>query len=177
MNPMVVTNPQQDFEFTCPGIAVIDRLAQLVDMSRVFRGLSMEALETLAEHLMVYRLPAGRTLLHEDERSTFAVWLLDGVVEVRKRADNGTDTAIATILPGKLIGEMSLIDGEPRFATCVIIRDAEFAVFSQAAFQILLEDHPRLAAEIALRFAAQINQRLRQTSRKLVAALLETPNS
>jgi CRP/FNR family transcriptional regulator, cyclic AMP receptor protein len=169
MRDITPTIPQKDYEFVAPGLAIVDRLAQLMHNSRLFRGFSIQDIEILSEHMQVYRLGAGRVLLKEGERSAFAVWLLDVVVEVRKRGADGTLHGVATILPGKMIGEMSLVDGEARLATCVVIRRAEFAVLTHDDFVALLDNHPRLAAELLIRIAALVNHRLRETSAKLAA--------
>jgi CRP-like cAMP-binding protein len=69
------------------------------------------------------------------------------------------------------MGEMSMFDGEPRFASCVMLESARIAVLSRDALMMVLIDEPKLGNKILLKLVQLLSDRLRQTSAKLVTFL------
>jgi CRP-like cAMP-binding protein len=63
---------------------------------------------------------------------------------------------------------MSMIDGEPRFATCVAVEPSLIAVLSRDALAIIILEQPMLGAKILMQLSVMLSQRLRQTSLRLV---------
>ena len=74
---------------------------------------------------------------------------------------------VNVIGPGHLIGEMGLLDGSPRSATCIANTDVAVAVLSRTALMRLLKDEPRVGARLLLAISTRMAQRLRETTRKL----------
>ncbi|WP_197319963.1 Crp/Fnr family transcriptional regulator [Saccharomonospora sp. NB11] len=91
------------------------------------------------------RYPAGKVLIREGEDSTFALFLLDGVVKVLGATGNGRDTLLAIRLGGDLIGELAALDSRPRSATVVTCGPVTAQLFSCAEFLGCLRDDPDLA--------------------------------
>jgi CRP-like cAMP-binding protein len=69
------------------------------------------------------------------------------------------------------LGEMSMIDGEPRFATCMAIEPTTVAVLTRDDMRRIIEDAPRLGTKILLNLMTLLSQRLRRTSAKLLDLL------
>lgn len=80
-----------------------------------------------------YRAPSGTEIIRDGEMGDFMFLILDGSVEITKQDAHGQLQAISTAGPGKTLGEMSLIDGEPRFASCMALTAIEFAVLDRTA--------------------------------------------
>jgi CRP-like cAMP-binding protein len=75
---------------------------------------------------------------------------------------------MTTVGPGATLGEMSMIDGEARFATCMALEPTTFAVLSRDSLvQIILEE-PGLGAKLLVKVITLLSQRLRQTSSNLL---------
>ena len=74
---------------------------------------------------------------------------------------------VGEIGPGDTLGEMSMIDGEPRFATCVAVEPSLIAVLSRDALAIIILEQPMLGAKILMQLSVMLSQRLRQTSLRL----------
>ncbi len=68
-----------------------------------------------------YRAPLGTEIIREGDDGDFMVLILEGSVEIVKKDIRGQAQIMGTAGPGKTLGEMSLIDGEPRFASCVAL--------------------------------------------------------
>lgn len=87
----------------------------------------------LARYMACYRAPSCTEIIREGEVGDFMFLILNGSVEIAKRDAHGQPQAISTAGPGKTLGEMSLIDGEPRFASCMALTPLEFAVLDPTA--------------------------------------------
>ncbi|QNM97405.1 Crp/Fnr family transcriptional regulator [Chitinimonas koreensis] len=166
--PIQPTIPPNDYQLAGAGGEFLSELRGQFGESPLLRMFDDAAIEILADYMQVYRVPAGKTLLREGEKSDFALLILSGAVNVMKSHADGGQHQIATVLPGRLIGEMSLIDGEPRFASCVAATNALVAVLARRSVLALLDEHPKLGSLLLMRLTALVSNRLRQTSAKLV---------
>jgi len=169
------TIPMQDYHLVGAGSEFAAELRHLFASSRLLDVFDADAVDILADYMQVYRMPAGATLLHEREQSDFAILLMAGEVHVMKTHVAKGAQQIAVIPAGKLIGEMSLIDREPRFASCVAQTEVQFAVLTRQALLDLLEEHPKLGSLLLMRLVALVSNRLRQTSAQLVSLMSQVP--
>jgi CRP-like cAMP-binding protein len=74
---------------------------------------------------------------------------------------------ISVIDPGSLVGEMGVIDGGPRSASCTALTDVKLGVLSRASLLALIETHPAAAARLMLGVAKGLADRLREGNRRL----------
>jgi CRP/FNR family transcriptional regulator, cyclic AMP receptor protein len=96
--------------------------------------------------------------------------VLSGRADVLEQADDGGRQLMATVGPGMTLGEMSMLDGELRFATCMAIEPTMVAVLTRDDMAIIIRE-PRLAAKILINLIMLLSQRLRRTSAKLLDLL------
>ena len=75
---------------------------------------------------------------------------------------------VSILGPGSLIGEMGIIDGGPRSATCTASTDLALAVLTREALARLMDTHPSVAARLLLAMSKRIADHLRETNRKLM---------
>ena len=117
------------------------------------------------------RIKAGEVVIREGEstRSDFMALVLDGEVTVENSVAAAHDSMVVSILgPGSLIGEMGIIDGGPRSATCTASTDLALAVLMREALTRLMDTHPSVAARLLLAMSKRIADHLRETNRKLM---------
>ena len=74
---------------------------------------------------------------------------------------------------GKTLGEMSMIDGEPRFATCIAAEPTVFAVLDRENLARIIVEQPMLGAKILMELVLMLSQRLRSTSGRLLQLMDE----
>ena len=79
--------------------------------------------------------------------------------------------AAAVIRAGAAVGEMSMLDGEPRYASCTAIDAVEFAVLTRQAVAALIKDHPGVGAKLLVKITQLLAQRLRNTTQQLTRLL------
>jgi CRP-like cAMP-binding protein len=92
---------------------------------------------------------------------------------VRKRDRFNTPQLIAVVEPGHALGEMSMIDGEPRFATCVAVDEVLVAVLDRESLARIIVEQPMLGAKVLMELVLMLSQRLRATSDRLMLLLDE----
>jgi CRP/FNR family cyclic AMP-dependent transcriptional regulator len=144
---------------------------KLVERAPLFSKATPSDVRLISTFMQLYRVGAETPFIAEGDLGDFMVFLLEGEVDVIKDYRTPKQKLIATVGPGKTLGEMSMIDGEPRFATCVANAATTFAILTRQRLLRLIEEHPALGSKILLQLVALLNQRLRVASTKLVEAL------
>lgn len=153
------------------GVEFAEQLHKLFSGSWLFKALEdqgADGAEILIKHLAIYQADPGQPLLLEGELSNFMLIIVEGEVDIVKRDSHGAAVSISHAGAGKILGEMSLMDGEPRFASCIALQATTIAVLTRLALNRILDEHPRLGAQLLIQLIALLSQRLRHTSRKLV---------
>lgn len=84
------------------------------------------------------KVSKGDSLFEEGEIGEEAYLIVEGEIEIFQRAGN-TEYVIATLKKGEIIGEMSLIDRQPRIASARALSDVKLLVVSQKNMQIRLD--------------------------------------
>jgi len=74
---------------------------------------------------------------------------------------------------GRTLGEMSMIDGEPRFATCIATEPSLIAVLDRESLARIIVEQPLLGAKILMELVLMLSHRLRATSQRLLGLLDE----
>src|SRR5690349_23077177 len=98
-----------------------EQIRALIPRSALLENFSPAEVRLLAHFMAVYRAEPGMEVIREGDGGDFMVVVIEGRVEVCKRDRWNTLQLIAAVDAGKTLGEMSMIDGEPRFATCVAV--------------------------------------------------------
>ena len=106
---------------------------------------------------------AGDTILVEGETGDSAFLIVGGSVEVMV-GQGANPKKVATLSPGDVFGEMSLIDPGPRSATVKALTDTECVVTSYDEFMDLVKSSPEDAAV----YMQTLVRRLRQMNEMMV---------
>src|SRR5258708_19908638 len=122
----------------------------LIPKCALLENFSTAEVRLLAHFMEMYRAGAAVEIIREGEGGDFMLMILEGRVEVHKRDRWNTQQLIATVDAGKTLGEMSMIDGEARFATCIAIEPVLVAVLDRENLAPLILHHPLLRPHIPL---------------------------
>lgn len=129
-------------------------------------GMTPAEIDILGRHLTVIGYPAGTALCHAGDPSD-RLWILTrGTVSIRVSGANG-GRRLASLAPGCSVGEMGLLEHQPRSADVVADDDVEAYMLTGIQFDALLREHPRIGQSILTNIARQLAQRLRVTSEDL----------
>ncbi|HEX6002561.1 MAG TPA: cyclic nucleotide-binding domain-containing protein [Burkholderiales bacterium] len=150
------------------GTVLAREISDLVGQSQFFAELSREEIAVLAEYVDVYRAQPGDIIIREGDAGDFMLLIVEGDVDILKKGARGEEQHMTSVGPGMTLGEMSMIDGEPRFATCLATRPTLFAVLTRDNMAKIILDRPGLGAKILVKLVTMLSLRLRQTSARLV---------
>ncbi len=146
----------------------IAEVRAMIDGAQMFRDFEWSQIEALSAYLKLYRAVPGTVLFREGEHGDFMCIVLRGRLAIRKEDSLHDDKTVATVNPGRSLGEMAMVDSEPRSATAVVMEEALLAVLTQESFNAITREKPALAVKLLLKIAQLISQRLRHTSGVLV---------
>lgn len=141
---------------TAQGIAL--RIAMLKNVTLLDPLTDDERLK-LAAKLTFLPYLAGSVITLQGDTGTSLFILTRGEVDVLLE-DKGGRRPLATLKPGEVMGEMSVMTGEPRRATLQARSDAECYALNKDDFEDILQSRPELAEAFA-QLLAQRSQELR----------------
>ena len=150
------------------GTEFAGEISGLVGRSPFFAEFSREDISVMAGYMDVYRAEPGQTIIRENEGGDFMLLIIEGSVDIFKRGLRTGQQHMTSVGPGMTLGEMSMIDGEPRFATCVSTEITIFAVLHRDDMAKIILDHPSLGSKILVKLVSMLSARLRQTSARLL---------
>jgi CRP-like cAMP-binding protein len=127
----------------------------------LFSSLTHEELEDLGSHLFEKKCVLGTTLFVEGMSGEILYLVRQGRVEILKTMPDGSEQVLASLRPGQFLGEMTLIEDQPRSATARVAEESVLLVMTKKSFQAMLEKYPKMSVKILLEFLKTANQRLR----------------
>jgi len=99
-----------------------------------------------------------QTIFAEGERGELMYAVLEGQVELRVKGH-----LVETLGPGGIIGEMALVDHEPRAATATAKSECKLVPITEKRFMFMIQQTPHFAVQII----KVIAERLRRMNARL----------
>lgn len=127
----------------------LDQLAKVP----LFDGLSQKSLKKVCESAKEMHWSEGERLTCEATRGSRFHLLLDGEVAVEAGGHRRT-----TLGPGAMLGEIALIDGQPRTATVTALTPVRTLSLASWNFRSLLRDEPTIAEKVMVGLARRIRE-------------------
>ncbi len=155
------------------GTAIAAEIFGLVSKSQFFAEFSREDIGILAEYMEVFRARLGELIIREGDAGDFMVLIVEGEIDILKKDQRGEQQHMTSAGPGMTLGEMSMIDGEPRFATCMASQPTTFAVLTRDNMAKIILDHAGLGSKLLVKMVTMLSLRLRQTSARLLRVMEE----
>jgi len=112
-----------------------DEKIELLRQLPPFTGATARELRALASATEVCDVEAGRHLCRAGRRAVEAYVVVRGMVDVVIEG-----ATVATLRRGQLVGEMGIIDGQPRSADVVAASDVTVLAIAAPALRALIED-------------------------------------
>lgn len=117
----------------------------------------------LAQIVAVRDCSDGEVLVTEGESNSHLYIPLSGKIAIVKRDEHGEPRVLHTLRPGELAGELSFMDGEPRYANLVASGPTRVLVLDRPRFETLLLSHPVVvykSMRAIMRVAHHVQRRL-----------------
>jgi len=146
----------------------IDEIFTIMEQISLFGEFDLAQVEQLSAYMECFGAPGGATLLNEGEEGDYLLLILTGSVDVHKSTPGQGTKLIATVGPGGILGEMSLVDGQKRNASCITREPSDFAVLRRGALNVLLKRSPDLGVRFLLVLLTEMTRRLREANDRLL---------
>ena len=162
-------NPEDDTPDN-PRIRAFEMAAELLMAPNALIHLTLEEARVVVGYMTPRFIPADTTFIQEGDSADegFMALLLEGEVVVESVTVSRTEPLTIRVLgPGSLVGEVGLVDREPRSASCTTSADSLCAILTRDAFEALINEEPRIGSKLLLAIAARLAERLRDNARKL----------
>ncbi|MGN6694951.1 MAG: Crp/Fnr family transcriptional regulator, partial [Aquihabitans sp.] len=128
-----------------------DHRVEVLGNAPLFRGFSHRDLKKVAKQCEEIQVHAGDHLCEEGEHGEWCFILVDVGAKVTVAG-----TSVATLAPGEICGELSLLDGGPRAATGTVDGAGSVLIGPRSAVLALLAEVPSLVAVVLASFGERI---------------------
>lgn len=144
--------------------------AELLTAPSAMLQLSLAEARVVARYMRPRFIAEGTVFIREGDAdgTGFMVLVLEGEVTVENIVVSRVSPITVTVLgAGSMHGEIGLIDGLPRSASCTASSDLRCVVLTREGMLQLLKDEPDLGAKLMMAIAMRIAGRLRDNTLKL----------
>jgi len=146
-------------------------ICEMIAGTSLFANFDWRDIEALSSYVQGYQVAAGTVVFKEGDAGSYMGLLIKGQIEILKDDLDGQPRRLGLVSCGKTVGEMSIIDGEPRSATCKTTLGSVLLVLTKDNYDRIIKEKPGLAVNILAKLAKLMSQRLRGVSGKIVEYL------
>jgi CRP-like cAMP-binding protein len=125
---------------------------RMLDAVPLFAGLTKRQLASVAKVVDHMTFEPGAVLVKEMDVGRRLIIIREGTADVRR----GSGRKIATVGPGDVVGELSLIDGKPTSASVVAATRVDALVLFRTRFNKLLTTTPQLYPRLLVGLAERL---------------------
>jgi PPM family protein phosphatase len=149
----------------------LNRKVEVLRQMPLFRHLTYKEILRVLSVTQVVDFNAGDEILREGAPGDDMFILLKGKVRLHK------DGALVTYLgPGAHLGEMALVDKQPRSVSAAAEDRTRALVLRRQDFNDIIRNEPRLSVKLLWSFVQVLAQRLRKTTADLTGVRQEIPD-
>jgi hypothetical protein len=144
-----------------------EHMKELIALKRVplFSTLTLEQLASIDRLMVTRRYAKGEPIFRKGDVGAELYVVIEGEIRIHLDHD-GHQVTLATLGIGKVVGEMSVFDEQPRSAAAQANADTTVRVLRRDRMQAIVHEHP----EVLLEFVKNLSQRLRAMDEKLEIA-------
>ncbi len=133
---------------------------QFLRQVTLFKSLSDKALLDLSAITIEQTIPPKNVVFKEGDKGDALYIIKSGKVNILKRNSSGVDSVLVSLGKGMVIGDMAIIDEQPRSASVATIQETSFLIITKDDFRNLLAEVP----EISFQILKLTTERLRATN-------------
>jgi CRP-like cAMP-binding protein len=138
----------------------------------MFQSLPADQLDAILQRTSVRRVRRNEVVMHRGDPNGGMVVIMSGRVRISVVSEDGKEATLSVLGINEVLGEMSLLDGEPCSADVTAQEDCVLLVVERAQFLSLL----RANNSLCLHLMALLTRRLRRANSALEdMALLDLP--
>lgn len=124
----------------------------------LFQDLPEAALLELAKHARLMEVPAGEVLFDQDDPGD-AFYLIDeGQAHIMRKYENGEEVCLKTLGPFDVVGELSMVVGQPRTGSVVTASDCTLIGLDREVFMEVIDRVPGAAVNVMQQLGLRLYQ-------------------
>jgi CRP-like cAMP-binding protein len=136
-----------------------EQLIARLEPGTLLRALAPQQLEDLLARSTRVDLKRGQTIIEQgDENGDFAVFILSGTVKVSMVSATGREIILSYSSAGDVVGEIAMLDQQPRTATVSATEPTSVLVIPASAFQAAALANPASMAGVMRALASRVRQ-------------------
>lgn len=144
------------------------RVAELLISQTALTQLSLNDALTIVRRMHTTRIKQGTVLVQEGMSSNNMFLILRGEAVVENESLKKSESLILGVVgKGHIVGEMGLLDDQPRSATCTAFSEMDVAVLDRTALADLISMEPATGCKLLAALLHRTSSRLRATNKKL----------
>lgn len=125
---------------------------------QIFAGLGTAELSALSRRLRRCFFYKGETLFTKGQHGSEMYLIKSGLVRVFSADEHGQEISLALLSAGDFLGEMAVLDDQPRSASAVAMEDTEVLSLSRQDFKSELAANPQIANEVIRALVRRLRQ-------------------
>jgi CRP-like cAMP-binding protein len=151
---------------------LLEEISSMLIDCDLFNHLSPAELRAAAHYFGISKIAQDEVIFDEGNVGSFMCIVHSGSIAVIKANLNEEMVEVVKLGHGRAFGEMAVLDGERRSATCKAAEECILLTISKEALDKMVEEHPRIAARIIRAIAISLSRRLRMAVGQLVDHLV-----
>jgi CRP-like cAMP-binding protein len=144
---------------------------RLLAKNTVLQHLAPEVRRQIASFAQIVRYDANNAIFYKEDTGESMMSIIRGRVKISYCSEDGRELVFGILKAGDILGEIALLDGEPRTADAVALEDCDLLVLERRHFLPFLLAHP----DVSLDLLKLLCRRLRCTSEQFGDCLFLEP--
>jgi len=133
----------------------------LLKKSTLFSSVGIDDLRLVARSLDSRKYFSGDRIFEKDDSGDHLYLIVSGKIGISLDGKSSDSHYIASLGPGDCLGEMNLLDDQPRSATAHVIEDSDVLMLDKSRLRCLILSYP----EISIGMLRSMSLRLREANR------------
>jgi len=143
----------------------------LIKQFPFFQGLPDLDLQTIAQNTQLGAAKQGQEILARGSLVSFLTFVVSGKIQSTEIADDGRVIGITVLVPGDIIGCLTLADGQPVTNSLRTLEDSQMLLVPMALAKNLLISQPLIAQRVMHLLAQSVRHSIKERS------MLSLPNA
>jgi len=148
--------------------SLLDEIRDMLLNSSLLHNFPPAEILSAARYFSISHVEKDDIIFNEGDIGNFMCLIAEGNVSVQKSNQEDENVELAVLPKDRTIGEMAVLDGERRSASCIAATDCTLLILSRESLERMILETPRIAAKVIRAIAVSLSRRLRMADGKLV---------
>jgi len=148
--------------------SLLDEIRDMLLNSTLLNNFPPAEILSAARYFSINHVKKDAVIFHEGDMGTFMCLITEGSVSVQKSNQDEENIELAVLQKDRTFGEMAVLDGERRSASCIAATDCTLLILAKDSLEKMILETPRIAAKVIRAIAVSLSRRLLMADGKLV---------